>query len=372
MIYRLFCLLLSAVLLNGCAQHKSAPPVATTPPAEPIPSQPILHKSFERETLFDLMLGEFASKQGRMDILLEEYAKQARHTQDPAVIERALQVALYLKKPQLGTEMAQLWLKADPNSQQALNYAFLYLAQLAIAAHDAEAALAQYQKVSLGPFFGLAQIQIAQILADQNQLEQARAGLAQARKQDPEDAVDFIITEAALLVKVENYAAAEVVFKQALKEYPDNPELLYSHSVLAGQQKNWPAAERDLRRIIKMHPNSSVALNALGYTLADQNRNLKEAYELIQQAYRLEPNDPSIMDSMGWIEYRLGHYAEAQTLLEKAYKLFPDHEVAAHLGEVLWMQGKKEQAEKLWREALKKTPDSDVLRDTMKRFHVEP
>ena len=126
--------------------------------------------------------------------------------------------------------------------------------------------------------------------------------------------------------------------------------------------------ERDLRFIIAREPSNAMALNALGYTLADRTSRLDEARTLIEQAYQLNPEDPAILDSLGWINFRQGRLDEAETLLRQAFERYPDHEVAAHFGEVLWTQGKQDEAREVWQKAFEEEPDSPILRSTLKRL----
>jgi Flp pilus assembly protein TadD len=130
--------------------------------------------------------------------------------------------------------------------------------------------------------------------------------------------------------------------------------------------------ERLLRKVIARNPNYHHALNALGYSLADRGVQLEEARLLIERALSLAPNDPFITDSLGWIEYRMGNMPQARQLLERAYRLRPDAEIAAHLGEVLWVLGEKEAARKLWKESARLNADNEVLRETLKRLGVKP
>ena len=113
-------------------------------------------------------------------------------------------------------------------------------------------------------------------------------------------------------------------------------------------------------------------MNALGYTLADKTDRLDEALVLVQQANQLSPNNPAIIDSLGWIHYRLGDLYKALELLQQAYNDFPDHEVAAHLGEVLWQLERNEEAQQIWQQGLEDTPDSSVIKDTQQRLKVDP
>ena len=120
--------------------------------------------------------------------------------------------------------------------------------------------------------------------------------------------------------------------------------------------------------MLELDPDNSTALNALGYTLTVHTKRYNEAYELIERALEINPNDPAIMDSMGWNQFRRGNIEEALTYLKRAHKLFPDPEVAAHLGEVLWAAGQQNEAKAVWREALNKQPDSPIMQDIVERF----
>ena len=154
----------------------------------------------------------------------------------------------------------------------------------------------------------------------------------------------------------------------ALAELPDNADLLYARALVAEKLNRIDTAEQDLRRILKKDPKNANALNALGYTLADRNIRLKEAREFIEKALKLAPDDPFILDSMGWVNYRMGSLNEGLEYLKRAYSQRPDPEIAAHLGEVLWVQGKKGEAEQLWRSAMKEHPGNDELKAVMKKF----
>ena len=127
----------------------------------------------------------------------------------------------------------------------------------------------------------------------------------------------------------------------------------------------------DLAFIIDKNPKNATALNALGYTLADRTKRLDEALKLIQQARAIAPSDPAIMDSLGWVYFRLGRMQESLELLKKAYVDFPDAEVAAHLGEVLWVMGLHKEAREIWNQGIKKQPKSQILLDTLSRLEVK-
>ena len=155
-----------------------------------------------------------------------------------------------------------------------------------------------------------------------------------------------------------------------LQETPDSVELRFSRAMLAEEMNQLQQAEDDLRHILAVEPNSALALNALGYTLADRTTRYPEALELIRQAHELEPDDPAVLDSMGWVLYRLGRYDEALGFLKTAMAKYPDAEVAAHLAEVLWVMGNKEDAAKVLKKALDAAPDHNKLNETIKRLDV--
>jgi tetratricopeptide (TPR) repeat protein len=126
--------------------------------------------------------------------------------------------------------------------------------------------------------------------------------------------------------------------------------------------------EADLRRVIKMKPDYAHAYNALGYTLADRTTRLEEARELIEKAHKLSPDDPFILDSLGWVHHRLGNTGEALAHLQKAYSARPDPEIAAHLGEVLWKSGQRDEAQKIWRAALTDNPNHETLLAVIQKY----
>ena len=158
------------------------------------------------------------------------------------------------------------------------------------------------------------------------------------------------------------------MINEGLEQYPNDLNLLYTRAMLAEKRDDLAQLETDLRYIIQREPEHAMALNALGYTLADRTTRYEEARELIEKAHQLNPDDPAILDSLGWVNYRQGNLDEAERLLRQALEKFPDHEVAAHLGEVLWAQGKQRDARRVWRDALSATPDSPILRDTLLRL----
>jgi tetratricopeptide (TPR) repeat protein len=187
------------------------------------------------------------------------------------------------------------------------------------------------------------------------------AHFTKLRQDNPQEAVSLLISEAEVLREEKRYQQGFDLLTQALAQYPDNPDLLYTRTLLAERLDRLDIVERDLRRLIDANPKNGQALNALGYTLADRTDRYQEALQYLQQAVALLPNDPAVLDSMGWVYYRLGQYDKALDYLRRAYQLSEDDEIGAHLSEVLWVAGQRDEARTVWQKALDKEPDSDYL-----------
>ena len=153
-----------------------------------------------------------------------------------------------------------------------------------------------------------------------------------------------------------------------MERYPDNPDLLYDRAMSAEHLNRLDVMEKDLRRLIKLRPDYAHAYNALGYTLADRTNRITEAIELLDKALKLAPDDPFILDSMGWAMFKAKRYGEAVTALRRAFEARSDPDIAAHLGEVLWVKGDRDEARGIWQGSLKNNPDNESLRDTISRL----
>jgi len=158
------------------------------------------------------------------------------------------------------------------------------------------------------------------------------------------------------------------VLTQGLEKMPNHPDLLYETAMLAEQLGKHDVFEQLMRKVIEVKPDHAQAYNALGYSLLDRNERVQEGMQLVEKANQLAPDDAGIIDSMGWGHYRMGNLVKSLEFLRRAYNANPDPEIAAHLGEVLWVQGVQEQAKKVWADALKSHPDNAVLQGTMKKF----
>ena len=206
------------------------------------------------------------------------------------------------------------------------------------------------------------------MLSKQGKLNEARKHLQQIAAQNPEQRVALTQAEAQLLRDASAYKDAFDLLGTALAKTPDNPELLYEHAMAAEKIDRIDVLEASLRKLIAVKPDNADAYNALGYTLADRNQRLPEARELIEKALKLSPDNAYIIDSMGWVLFRLGRNAEALEHLRRAYSLRPDAEIAAHLGEVLWATGQQDEARKIWLQALKEHEKNEALQSTVKRL----
>ncbi|QID18886.1 tetratricopeptide repeat protein [Nitrogeniibacter mangrovi] len=241
------------------------------------------------------------------------------------------------------------------------------LAQVAEARGDIEEAIAHYDAVKQPPRRERAQLRVAQLLATHGDLDGARKRL-RALGHDDASRANYLLIEAQLLRDAGKVQEAVSTVDEALKLKPDDPDLLYESAMLADRLGHTEAMEGKLRKIIALDPRYAHAYNALGYWLADRGERLDEAESLIRKAVELRPKDPFIIDSLGWVRYRRGDLQEARHLLEEAYSLRADPEIAAHLGEVMWEMGDQDGARKTWQAAAKDYPDNTTLATVMRRY----
>lgn len=243
-----------------------------------------------------------------------------------------------------------------------------HLGQLAEARGNNEQALTWYQSVKNGRQKQDAQLRAALMLAKLGRVEQALEWLANLEPADEAARVQVAQTEAQIMRESKNFEAVVAVLSKALESMPDSPELLYDRAMAAEKVDRLDMLETDLRRLIVLKPDYAHAYNALGYTLADRTTRLDEAIELLETAIKLAPDDPFIQDSMGWALFKAKRYDEAVDYLRLAYEAKPDPEIAAHLGEALWMREDMAEARQIWQDALLKHPDNEVLRETTSRL----
>jgi tetratricopeptide (TPR) repeat protein len=251
---------------------------------------------------------------------------------------------------------------------QRLDDAHYYLGFISVQENKNDEAIKHFFNVNGGGNFLQAQRSLTELMIRAGRYREVRSRLQNVRFRNPDYNIALLSMEANVLMDEGQMDEAGRVLNNAVGAFPNNIQLLFLRSVYSQEINDLALMEEDLRRIIQLNPNNPVAYNSLGYTLADRTDRFNEAYELIKRAFELAPNDAAIIDSLGWVQYRLGMYEEAIENLDRAYELFPDHEVAAHLGEVLWVTGERTQARSIWRKALESQPNSEFIRSTMERL----
>ncbi|AMP08401.1 tetratricopeptide repeat family protein [Collimonas arenae] len=261
-------------------------------------------------------------------------------------------------------------LSRRPDESRDTTQALLILSQIAADRNDTDAALKWLSQVEPGDAYLDAQLRRAQLLSKRGDLAAARKVLAEIETNGDREKTQVTQVEAQLLRDANHPQEAFKVLETALKTDPNNPDLLYDYAMTAEKLDNLSTMESALRKLIALAPENQQAYNALGYSLADRNIRLPEALTLIQKALALAPHDPFIVDSMGWVQYRLGNLGEAESQLRNAYTLLPDPEIGVHLGEVLWVKGQKTDAQKFWREVQRKDPQNDTLKSTLTRLRA--
>jgi tetratricopeptide (TPR) repeat protein len=259
--------------------------------------------------------------------------------------------------------------QASPDVRTQSSY---LLGQLAEMQHRDAEALDWYDQVDGDdPHAFDAAVRSALILHTQGKHEQAHQLLAQLEidyLDQPEQLRQALQADAELYLREQDYAQAEAAFSRALQVVPDDPGLLYGRGLAYAQAGQVDLAVKDFQHLLKIKPGDVDASNALGYTLADANRDLAEAKKLLQAARAAKPDDPAIADSWGWLQYRLGHLEQAEQTLRGAWLARKDADVGVHLAEVLWKQGRRHDAQKVFDEVRKLDPHSSSLRDALKRL----
>lgn len=264
-------------------------------------------------------------------------------------------------------------LGGQPDRERDATQALMVLAQIAEDRNDLAGALKWLEMADTLTHQGsvTAVLKRAQLQSKAGKIDAGRQLLAEADADSDDDRVRLTIADAQILRDAGRLSEAIKVIEDALESLPDNIDLLYEFAMLVEKNREFDAMEKALRRIIQISPSNPQAYNALGYSFAERNIRLPEAYDLIKVALTLAPDDAFIMDSMGWVEFRMGRLEKAEELLRRAYGLRPDPEIAVHLGEVLWLLGREDEAKKLWRIVSGKDPKNESLKGTLERFQVK-
>jgi Flp pilus assembly protein TadD len=320
-----------------------------------------------------LALAQMYLASDRLDDAQHQFEAMHKNNANDLTPLMALALIEIQKKDFAGAQpfLEQYAQKAEKTPGADPGQAYIYLSQLALEQKNEAAASNWLNKISpSSQQYIPAQITRAQLLEKQGKPDDARKLLAGLQAQDPRDQALIARTDAAILFDAKRYQEAEDRLAQATADYPDDPDLTYDYAMAAEKNGHYDTMEAQLRKLIETQPDNPQAYNALGYSLADRGVRLQEADKLVQKASSLAPDDAFIMDSVGWVKYRLGDTTDALKLLRKAYDLQPNAEIGAHLGEVLWKTGAQDQARDAWREARKLEPDNDTLLKTLRRFQV--
>jgi tetratricopeptide (TPR) repeat protein len=262
------------------------------------------------------------------------------------------------------------------DSQKHRSTAHYYLGRLALLEDNTAVARDHFTKVEPGSDYLPALAQLTELMVASGEKTQALELVRDKRRQALEKRLEHIeglyLLESQLLSNQNQLTEALAPLEAGLNRFPESIKLLYTRAMLFTRLDDLPKAEADFKRVLNLEPDNAAALNALGYTLADRTDRLEEAYEYIREAYRLSPDDPAVIDSLGWVEYLRGNHEAALKNLRNAMELMPDHEIAAHLGEVLWATGSQKEARQVWRRGLELHPDSPIILNTMKRLRAAP
>ena len=243
-----------------------------------------------------------------------------------------------------------------------------YLGQLSEAKKNEEEAIAYYREVKDGEYLMAAQIRIAYLLSKHGQLAEARQLLQQVQTTDNQQRAQLAMVEAQLLREANQFDEAYRVLNQALEKLPNHIDLLYETAMMADKIGKPDVFEQLMRKLIKIKPDHAQAYNALGYGMLERNERIPEAMQLVEKALQLAPDDAAIMDSVGWGYYRSGKLDESVKMLRRAYAGNANPEIAAHLGEVLWVRGDKDEAKKIWQDSLKENSGNEQLQAVIKKF----
>lgn len=312
------------------------------------------------------LYAKLLTKVARYDEAMQQYRQLAQEHPENSEILQTLGL-LALETGQLS--VAKDYFTKLLNNEESADIGYYHLGQVAEKENNSTEALDWYSKVKAGKYYLSAKIDSAGVLFKQGRIAEGRQFLRGATGLNEIEKLTLIQAEARLLTEQKQYGDALAVYNDALKTYANNIDLLYSRALLAEEMGQFKQLEHDLRQILELEPNNVEALNALGYTLADRTQRYQEAHQLIKKALELSNEDPfHLLDSMGWVLYRMGQYQEAIVYLRQAQTKEDDPEVAAHLGEALWANGQQEEAKTVWEKALKTFPEDKKLREVMQKF----
>lgn len=296
----------------------------------------------------------------------EEFRRLAKdNPENPDLALAVALVSLQMNDFESAEEQLNQALERGKKNRSIVQY---YLGQLSEAKQNEDEALERYREVKDGEYLFAAQARVAYLLSKQGKLDEARKFLHQIEATDNQHRVRLALVEAQLLRDAKRAEEAYQVLQQNLAKLPNHPDLLYETAMLADKTGKPAVFEKLMRKLIQIKPDHAHAYNALGYSLLERNERIPEAVELVEKALQLAPDDFAIMDSVGWGYYRSGRLEESVKMLRRAFIGNTDPEIAAHLGEVLWVRGDRDEARKIWEDSLKNHPDNELLQSVIRKF----
>jgi predicted Zn-dependent protease len=308
----------------------------------------------------EIRLGQLGSAEATTDALLDNHGGASG-------LRLAL-ARLYLQEghPDAAQRLLLPLLGSTPTPEPAL----LMLGGIAQLESDVDNALLYYRRIPEGDSFVLSRSSAAHTLAEDDRLTDARRFLENERRAHPDFAAQLITVEVALLDRFEHDEQASELLDDYLERFPDNLELRYQRAMRAYRLGDLAGMEAELRNVLKQNPDDAIALNALGYTLADEEvpGRLEEAVEMVKRAHELDPDNPAILDSLGWVLFRRGDTKAALPWLERAWERMPDQEIASHLIEVLWELDQRPRARQLLERAVKRFEQRPAIDDLLRRI----
>jgi outer membrane biogenesis lipoprotein LolB/Tfp pilus assembly protein PilF len=293
-------------------------------------------KGATSEQVFEILASEIALQRGEAGLAYQTYLSLARQTGDPALAQRAMEIAIAANAADLALIAAQTWDELSPPGQSKPK-----------------------------------EILVTLLMLNQRWSDAVTPAIALLKEQNIREREQILLQWQSLLGRAQDERAALSAYYNivaALVPPPSNPQILYTYALAAEKSGQFDVMEKTLRALIERNPNDIQALNALGYSLADRNVKLQEAYELILKAHNLDPRDPFILDSLGWVNFRLGNQEIALKQLQEAFRIKPEADIAAHLGEVLWSLNRPIEAEEAWRQGELIDANNATLRETLKRL----
>ncbi|BDT76053.1 lipoprotein insertase outer membrane protein LolB [Polynucleobacter sp. KF022] len=288
------------------------------------------------EAIFEVLASEIALQRGEAGLAYNTYLEMARQYKDPRLAQRAMEIAIAGGSPDLAMQAAKTWDELSPASETKPKEVLVTLLILSNRWSDA-----------------------------------VKPAIALLRQQTPAQQENTLLQLQALLAKAKDESEALRAFYEiasTVKIAPKDPGLLYTYAMSAEKAGRIDVMEKTLRDILRKNPNDANTLNALGYSLADRNEKLPEAFALISKAHQLSPKDSFILDSLGWVNFRLGKNTLALEQLQQAFAMKPEADIAAHVGEVLWVMNRHTEAEEMWRQGQKLDANNPTLKETLKRF----